>query len=142
MVLNQKPTGRATSMPMGLMIGATVNLGITLLSVGLIAKLVEGEGIAESQIGYAVMIMLMASAFLGALTAARKIRRQRLLVCALSGLVYFGILLGITALFFGGQYEAVVATCLLVMGGSMLAAITGTPMKRIGKRSKNRKWNR
>lgn len=142
MVLNQKPTGRASSMPTGLLFGAMVSLGITLLAAALIAKLVSAEYIEESGIGYGIMAALLGASFAGALLASGKIKRQRLLVCALSGLLYFLILLGITALFFGGQYEAVGVTGILVMGGALLAALTGGGASRGGKRRKRKIANR
>lgn len=142
MVSNHKPTGRALSMPAGLTLGAVVSLGITLLLTALIAKLVESEYMQQTQIGYGVMVMLMAASFLGALSAAGKIKRQRLVVCALSGLVYFGILMSITALFFGGQYEAVGVTGILVMGSAMLAVLAESRTKRRGNRRKIKAANR
>lgn len=142
MVVNQKPTGRATSMPAGLLFGAVVSMGMTLLAVSLIAKLVSSEYMKETQIGYGIMVALLAAAFVGALAAIGRIKRRRLMVCALSGLIYYLILLSITALFFGGQYEAVGVTGILVLGGSLLAAMTGGRSNRGGKRKKIRIANR
>lgn len=142
MVLNQKPTGRASSIPAGLLFGAMASLGITLLAAALIAKLVSAEYIEESSIGYGIMAALLGASFAGALLASGKIKRQRLLVCTLSGLLYFLILLGITALFFGGQYEAVGVTGILVMGGSLLAVLTGGGASRGGRRRKHKSANR
>jgi len=110
MVLNQKPTGRAVSMPAGLLFGTLISMGVTLLAVGLIARLASSEYLKETQIGYGIMLTLLAASFAGALAAVGRIKRQRLMVCALSGLIFFLALLSITALFFGGQYEAVGVT--------------------------------
>ena len=129
-------------MPAGLATGALVNIGILLPAAALIAKLVEGEGIPESSIGYAIMVTLMGAAFFGAMTASGRIKRQRLLVCSLSGLLFFGILMSMTALFFGGQYEAVGVTCLLVMGGSILPVFVGNRKNRRGKGSIRKLMNR
>lgn len=136
MVVNRKVTGKATSMPAGLALGGAVSLGVTLIAAGILAKLVETEALAEENIGYGVMILLLIASMLGAMVAFGKIKRQRLLVCLLSGLVYMAILLSITALFFGGQYEAVGVTALLVIGGSMVTALLGFHEKRGGKRRK------
>lgn len=130
MVVNRKVTGTASSMPTGLAIGGCASLGITLTLAAILAKMVDKEIVAQENIGYGVMILLMLAASAGAWTAARKIKRQRLMVCALSGAIYMGILFSITALFFGGQYEAVGVTTLLVMGGSITAATVGTGEKR------------
>lgn len=120
MVVNQKPTGLASSIPGALCIGGVVSTLATVLIAALLAKLVDAEIIAESKIGYGVMTLLLASAIVGSTTACRKAKRRFLLVSALSGVTYLCILLSITALFFGGQYSAVGVTALLVFGGSLL----------------------
>lgn len=141
MVVNQKPTGRASSMPIGLLIGVAVSMGITIVSAALLARLVESEKMKEAWIGYGIMVILWTASFVGALSAHARIKRQRLLVCILSGLAYFSALLCITALFFGGQYEAVGVTAILVMGGAVVAALTGGNKSRGGKHRKIRRSN-
>lgn len=136
MVVNQKVTGKSSSLPAGLAMGGITSLGITLLLAALLAKLLETETIAEENIGYGIMILLLTASALGALVSFSKVKRQRLLVCLLSGLVYLAILLSITALFFGAQYEAVGVTALLVIGGSLVAGLLGLREKRGGKRHK------
>ena len=64
-------------------------------------------------------------AFLASLIAVRKIKRQRAAVCALAGLVYFLCLLAITALFFGGKFQAVAVTAVLILAGSGAAVLAG-----------------
>lgn len=123
------------SMPAGLAVGAAASLGMTLLSAAILAKLVDMETVAWENIGYGIVILLVLASFFGAMTAYAKIKRQRLLVCGVSGVIYFGILLAITALFFGGQYEAVGVTAGLVFGGSACAWLLGLR----GGGSKNRK---
>lgn len=125
MVVNQKPTGRAASMPAGLVFGAVVSLGITLVCAAVLAKLVDMERLAWENIGYGIMVLLLLASFSGAMAAFAKIKRQRMLVCAVSGVVYFGILLSITALFFGGQYDSVGVTAALVLAGSIAAGLLG-----------------
>lgn len=142
MVQNKKYTGRAVSMPAGLTMGVSAALLVTLLSAVLIAWMINAEYVAEQKTGYGIMIALMAAAYVGAITASMKIKRRKLLVCTLSGILYFAALLGITALFFGGQYEAVGVTGILVMGGAMLAALIHPFKDRGGKRKKHRNGNR
>lgn len=125
MTVNQKPTGRAMSMPAGLFVGAMASLGITVLAAAFLAKLVDMETLAWDNIGYGIVVLLLLASFFGALTAYSRIKRQRLLVCTVSGVIYFGILLAITALFFGGQYEAVGVTAALIFGGSTCAWLLG-----------------
>lgn len=136
MVVDKKPTGRASSMPGGLAIGAAISLVVTILLAAMLAKLIEGQTIAEENMGYGVMVILLAASFLGAMASYGKIKRQRVIVCLLSGALYFGILLSITALFFGGQYEAVGVTGLLVLCGSGAAALLGLHGNSKGRRRK------
>lgn len=116
--------------------GALTSLAITILGSGILAKLVDKEIMAESSIGYGIMVMLILGAYLGAMVSYRKIKRQRLPVCLGSGGIYLGILLSMTALFFGGQYSGVGVTALLIFCGSFLAVLPGFREKRGGKRLK------
>lgn len=125
MVTDQKRTGTAVSVPAGLALGAVVSLSITIGLSAIIALLAEKEIIPENTIGYGVMILLFLAATAGTATANGKIKRRKLLVSALSGVVYYVILLSITALFFGGQYQGMGATALMVLAGCGLQLFTG-----------------
>lgn len=120
-----KATERASSLLTGLIMGAAVSTGITLMITALLAILLDREVISWEKIGYAILIMIMLSAFMGGVTAYNRIRRQRVLISLMAGLIYWGVLLSVTALFFGGQYEAVGVTALLVAGGSLCSAMVG-----------------
>ena len=136
MVANKKITGRATSLPVGLAIGATCSLAATLILTAILAKLVETETLPVEKIGYGIMALLMVSSFAGAMIAFGRIKRQRMLVCIVSGVIYFAMLMSVTALFFGGQYSAVGTTALLVLAGSGAAALLGLRQGRGAKRTK------
>lgn len=120
-----KATGRALSMPAGLAVGGLTSLGITLGGSAVLAWLIHSERMEMENVGYGILGLILAASFLGAMTAWRKIRRRRMLVCAASGAVYLGILLAIPALFFGGQYSGVWVTALLVLAGSLAAGLLG-----------------
>lgn len=137
----QKVTGKAMSMPAGLALGAFISMLLTVIGSGVLAKLTEMEVIDWERIGYGVMIMLLLSSFFGALTASGKIKHQKLPVCFAAGMIYFGLLLCITALFFGGQYEAVGVTAAVVLAGSLSAALL-TSGKRGGNPGKIRRSHR
>ncbi|MGM9548845.1 MAG: TIGR04086 family membrane protein [Faecousia sp.] len=124
------------SLPAGLAVGALFSLGATLILAAVLAKLVESETIPVEKIGYGIMVLTVLSAFTGAMVSFRGIKRQRLLVCGVSGAIYFAILMSITALFFGGQYSAVGITALLVLGGSAAAALLGLRQSGGRKRTK------
>jgi len=137
-----KQTGTASSIPAGLACGALTATGITLVSAVAAANLVNREILGWENIGYAVLVILMLSSWLGAVVSAEKIKRQRLAMCITSGLIYFGILLIVTGLFFGGQYSGVGETALLIFCGSMLGVLTGYRGKTRRNNRKNRLYNR
>lgn len=132
----QKATGRTMSMPGGLAFGGVISLAITVIGAVLLSKLMDTETIEWEGVGYGIMVLLTAASFLGALSAYSRIRRQRLVVCLLSGAIYWITLLGITALFFGGQYEAVGVTAGLILAGCGCAGMLALPAGRGGKRKK------
>lgn len=125
MVVNQKVTGTASTMPGGLALGAAVSLLVTLFGSVLSAWLVARESIPESGIGYCAMVILLLAGIAGSAVAVERIKRRRMLVCMLSGGIYYACLLGMTALFFGGQYQGMGVTALMVFCGVMLVLLAG-----------------
>lgn len=138
MVVNRKLTGRAASVPAGLAAGAIVSVVITLLLAVVIGRLVDTEKIQWDNVGYGIMILLITASFFGSAIASARIKRQRMIICLLSGAIYFALLLSITALFFGGQYEAVGVTAALILAGSGTAGLLGLGRKGEGIRKKRR----
>ncbi len=123
-------------MPLGLVMGAGCSLGMTLALSAVAAKLIDSGTVGEGSIGYCAMIILMLSAWIGAAVSWRKIKRQRLAVIGISGVVYYAILLSATALFFGGQYRAMGVTALMVLCGCGLALLMGMQKGKKGGRHK------
>lgn len=137
MVLNRKVTGTASAMPVGLAMGLAASLGITLVGSAILAWLVGSEKLGQGSIGYGSLVILLLASVLGAVTAFGKIRHRRMLVCVLSGVLYYGSLLCVTALFFGGQYQGMGVTALVVLGGCLCVALLGLGggrRKKYGKR--------
>ena len=131
-------SGRALSTPMGLLYGTAASMLITLLGAVVLAWLINLEKLQWEQIGYGIMVLLLTASFLGALAAYHKIKRQRMMVCILAGLLYLAVLASLTALFFGGQYEGVVVSGCLIAAGSVSAGILGLQTGK-GRISGNRK---
>lgn len=127
---------------MGLLAGCGVSMLITLIAAALLARLLDSEKLAWENVGYGIEAALVLASFCGSMTAFRKIKRQRLVICAVSGVMYFCILLGLTALFFGGQYESVWLTAGLILAGSGAAALLGLHGEGKGKRKKIKLRNR
>ena len=119
---NRKIKGTSTGIPAGLAIGALISLIITMAGAAVMAYLVLNETVGESGIGYASMIVLFIGAAMGAWGAYSSIKKQRLQICLMSAGVYYLILLAITALFFGGQYQGLGVTALVVLIGTQVVA--------------------
>ena len=130
MRVNRKPTGRASAVPVGLGWGLLASTAITLSGCLLTANLINREIISWERSGYAIMVILLLSAWTGAAVTAGKIRRRRALMCLGAGIAYFLLLMTATALFFGGRYSGVGETGLMIFCGSMLGILTGIREKR------------
>lgn len=120
-----KARNTASSLPVGVGIGLLVSLILTVLGAALTAYLVDKEIMAQSNVGYGCVISLLVSACCGAYVSVKRVKRLRMRVCIASGACYYLLLLGITALFFGGQYEGMGITALVVLGGCLAVAIAG-----------------
>jgi hypothetical protein len=70
----------------------------------------------------------------GAFVTAQFVGKQRLIMCILSGGCGYVILVGITALAFGGQYAGLGVTALMAVLGSMLVAAMGVLPEKGSKR--------
>ena len=138
MIINRKATGRASSMPIGVLAGGACALAGTMLTSAVLAKLVDMEIIPQDKIGYGIMALLLLCAFLGANEACRRVKRQYLIVSAISAGFYYSMLLSVTALFFGGQYSGMGVTAVLVLCGSLLAVFLRSGNREGRKRRKIR----
>ena len=98
------------------MLAPFIPCGAKMPIVGLIA----GALFADSWLG-------------GAWVAWKKIKRLRLQVCLISGGIYYLMLLGMTILFFGGQFCGMGVTALMVACGSILPILGGFSKGRGGK---------
>ena len=133
MTINKKVTGTAASIPVGLGWGVLVSMTATLTGAAIAAKLIEREVLSWAQSGYAVLVILLLSAWMGAMVSAGKIKRRRVAICFASGAIYLLMLMCITALFFGGRYSGVGETALLILCGSGVAVFTGKTSKSKGR---------
>ena len=138
MKASKKVTGRAVSIPVGLCYGEAVSIVITLLGVALTAKMISTETVAWDQTGYAILAILLVSSWCGAMISSAKIKRRKVLVCAISGAIHYAVLLIITALFFGAQFSGAGETLLVVLSGSMLAVFQSKEREKTFKSQKIR----
>lgn len=137
MVANKKVTGRAKSLPVGIGIGLLGSIGITLCLAAVLAALIARETVAMEAAGYGAMGILLVSAGAGAWISAGLVKRQRLMVCLILGAAYYICLLSATALFFGGQYQGMGVTALVILAGVGAVILLG--LKGEGSGSKRRR---
>lgn len=124
MVSARKPTGRAMSVPAGLAVGALTGVAVTLIGSALLAYLINREQIPVTALGYGTMVILFLASAAGSALAAGKIKHLHLQVSLMTGGVFFLILLGINALFFGGQYRGIGVTAAAILAGSFIQLLT------------------
>ena len=126
MRMKKKLSGGSMGIPGGLAVGAVASMAITLGGAAIIAALLASEKIGEGATQSLSMIIQALAAIAGALCSYGITRKMRLQVCLLSGVCYFLILLGMTALLFEGQYGGVWLSGLLILAGSAVVAFFPT----------------
>lgn len=125
MVLNQKVTGKTSALPIGILLGVVVCVMLTLLGTAVVAWMLHAEVLTEEMVGYAAMIILLIASAVGAWISTAKTKRLRVQVCMLTGGGYYLTLLSVTALFFGGQYQGMGVTAVMVLIGCGTVALLG-----------------
>ncbi len=142
MITNKKPGGKAMSMPAGIALGSIIALVTTLLIAVIVTQLVLNEKIAEASIGYWAMAVLPLSAAVGAFISVWLIKRRRMQVCLITGGAYYLSLLVINILFFGGQFNAMALSLLLVFVGACTIGIMGAKGDRRGSKKHKKYYSR
>lgn len=122
-------SGKALSVPAGLAASLATNVMITFTLVGLTSYAVYKQIIAWEKCGYCIVVMLLVSSFLGTKVAVAAIKTQYFLIAVMSGLLYWGVLTLLTALFFGGNYGPVLETAALITAGSVTAVLIKRPAR-------------
>lgn len=121
----KKTTGKGISVPAGIGLGIALSTGITIAGAALIAYLLSTERMAVSGIGWGAIVILAVASFVGAMLASKLAKGNKLPVSLSVGAGYILLLLGCTALFFGGQYQGTIATVITVFLGSGSAGCIG-----------------
>ena len=73
--------------------------------------------------GYCAMAILLLASAAGSAVAEGTIQRLRIQMCLAAGGGYYLCLLAVTALFFGGQYQGMGVTALMVLCGAVLVIL-------------------
>ena len=118
-----KKNGKVSSMPAGIGTGVGTSMIWTILWVGIAGKLLDAELLKMERIGYASLLILFSSGWLGSKLALHRVRKQKIMVCAATAAGYYLVLLAVTAVFFGGLYQSMGVTAMVVCCGSVLALL-------------------
>jgi O-antigen/teichoic acid export membrane protein len=128
-------------MPKGIMLGWVAEMCLTLAGSALCAYLIGQESIKGEGIGYCAMGIILASSMTGALVACNSVKCRKLQVCMISGAVYYLSLLAVTALFFGGIFQGMGVTALLVFGCCGTMALLSVRERKRGPQRKRKIHN-
>lgn len=131
-----KHSNRGMSVPAGVGLGVGICLVLTLAGAAILAYLVVNETIAQDGIGFGTMMIIAILSVMGALIAWWTVREKRAMVCGLTGIGYYLILLIITVFFFGGEFVGMGISALMVLLGVVLAILPGIRKKGSGRRLK------
>ena len=103
--------------------GIVLTLVVMMISISVMAALMESTKINESAVGYYVVFIHLISILSGVRTVLRKQNEHKLYTSLFLGLLYWVMLLAMTALFFGCQYQGISVTIAVVMTGCVIAVI-------------------
>lgn len=134
-----KARGKKASMSAGVVIGIGVSVASTLALSALTAKLVDAGTVKEELIDACALAITFLSAWMGAGTGYLYTRERRAEVSLISCGLYLLLLLGITALAFGGMYAGVWKSLLLIALAGLIATL---PALRKGRGVKRKRIRR
>ena len=142
MTATQKLTGRAASIPAGILIAMAVSSICTLMFSVIGAVLVSKEYMAQDRIGVWAIVTLVSASVAGGMIAANRIKRYRMQMAGLHGGVYYILLIGLNLLCFGGQLQGMGATLAFVLIGSLAAGLLSNQAAGKGSGRRRRKSHR
>ncbi len=133
MAAKRKMFSSGVSIPVGIVIGAAVSVAVMLLGALLAACLVMSETLSMDGIGSAASGISAIAAALGCWIASAMTKKQKLLVCGLTAIAFFLVMLSTTAVFFNGVYNGIGLTALMILLGVGASLLPGL-RKNSGKR--------
>lgn len=110
-------------LPTGVLFGVVISLAVTIIEAVLCAWLMNGEKITQETFGILTPWLLALAGWIGAMCGFRKVGRQRLVVCMVSTLGFWLVLLAIPALIFDGAYQRVGMCAACILLGGLAAAL-------------------
>ena len=129
MAVKRKMSGRGMSIPVGIAIGVVVSVAVMLIGALALAYLVIRETVPIDGIGFGASVILVLATALGCWIATVLAKQRKLLVCGLTALVFYLVLLSVTAVFFDGVFSGMGMTALMTLIGAGGALLPGMPKK-------------
>ncbi len=105
--------------------GAGICLLTTLLSAAVYSWMLSKQYLQETSFGHTIMAILMLSSTIGCYLGSKTQAKAKWQVCLGISMIYYLILLSITAFFFSGQYQGFLVTGAVILCGSALAFLAG-----------------
>ena len=118
MAKKRKLFSKGLTAPVAVALGVAISMAVMLLGALLMAYLVLKGSISMDALGIAAAVVLAIASALGSWCASILNAEKRFLVTALTALVFFLMLLGITAVFFDGMYSGLCFTALVILAGA------------------------
>lgn len=129
MVGKRKMSGQGVTIPAGIAIGVITSVAVMLMGALLISFLVMNETVPINGIGLGAMCVLVLAAAAGAWLATVLTRQKKLLVSGLTALIFYLVLLSITAVFFGGMFAGMCIVALMILLGAGATVLFGLRKK-------------
>ena len=117
-------------------IGMLISLTVTLIGCAIMSSLILAEKLGEGSVAASTVVIRLLASIVGAWIATMISKQQRLQVALLSGVLYYLALLATTALSFGGQYQGLGISALIVFAGCGLVILIS------GKNSEKKRWSK
>lgn len=136
MVKSKRLAGTAMSMPGGIAMGVCFSVVISIAGALIMTAMISNQSMPFESVGMGCVVLIAAAALSGAYLATLLVKRRNLLVCGITGLAYFLILLSVSAMFFGGTYSGVGMGALMVLLGAGGATALSIVLK------KKPNWNK
>lgn len=142
MTINQKPSGIAKSIPKGIATGTLCSMIIVILLSMIFAKLIATGRMAESKLGYGIMIILFLASFAGSLISISYTKRRILYVAIIFCVTFIILLSLLTTLLFGGRLEGILPSSMIVFAGGIMPALLRSSSNKKAKHPRRKKQNR
>lgn len=100
--------------------GVVMALGLTVLSVAILAAMIQNESVSEMSAGIWISVTVIVSVMVGTIFAAVRIGERNAVVCGITALGYAFVLLASGILFFDGDIRGAGSRLLTILVGAAI----------------------